>query len=86
MSDIIYGQDGWAYRKFPAFTGVYTEDELEELVETAKNLMAGRDVKWLRANDATAELVHETLSTIGAQLDTLLVDAPTRVITFEEDE
>ncbi len=59
--------------------------ELEQLVERARRLIAGKDVSVLRENDLWRQRLSQQMAEVKAGVDRLLTAAPRRDIKFEEE-
>jgi len=58
--------------------------QLDSVVSTCEQLMAGVDVKALRKDGEKRNQMAEALSAVKATLDTLVVDQPERAFAFDE--
>ncbi len=59
---------------------VRSNDQLDELVERAQQIVQGRDAQQLRTNSPLRQTVSQQLGEVGDLLDELLVDRPRRNI------
>ena len=57
---------------------------LSKLVEEAKLLVAGADVKELRKNEAARDGLRKQFTAVKEQLDLLVEEAGSRKIVFED--
>jgi hypothetical protein len=64
---------------------ILNDDEMDKLVAQAKEVMKGKPAKMLRDNDTMRVQLQGEMNKVKAALDTLLVNAPSRRISFEED-
>ena len=64
---------------------IANDGELQKLVEDARQLLKDVDVGALRNSDATRNKIQTGFATIKTKLDAMVVDKPTRKITFAED-
>jgi len=63
-----------------------TEDkELSDLVERAQQLIDGVDPALLRTNEGLRDVIRSGFEQIRGKLDTMVVDQPDRMITFDDE-
>lgn len=62
------------------------DEELEKLVEQARDIMAGRDVDDLRKNEGVREEIGQRFAELRTSLDGLIATAPRRRINLDDDE
>jgi hypothetical protein len=67
------------------FLSVKSNEDLERLVDKAKDVLEGKDADTLRTNGYVREVVKRDLAAVSEQLDALLVDTPKRSIILEDD-
>ena len=60
------------------------DKELKTLVGKAKDLLKGVDPEILRDDEAARQQVHAGMAEIKETLDKLVVERPTRMISFED--
>ena len=83
------GQD--AFRKVSEFfakfrqTSVTSSEQLDAIVTQAMGLLAGKDPKDVRKSDEVRTEIATGLAEVQQQLEALIVERPTRKITFEEE-
>ncbi len=65
---------------------IVDDTELAALVEQAKKIISGVDVKQLREDDKLRARVVIGFSEVKAALDTMLIDRPGRLVTVDKDE
>lgn len=61
------------------------DDELHELVEQSKSLLNGITATSLKHSETLSTTIRDGFGHIKTQLDQLLINPPSRLITFEED-
>ena len=61
------------------------DNELHELVKQSKTLLNGVTATTLKQNETLSGSIRKGLDDIKIQLDQLLINPPSRLITFEED-
>ncbi|GJL52914.1 MAG: hypothetical protein NPIRA02_00460 [Nitrospirales bacterium] len=61
------------------------DHELQELVERSKTLLSGVTATHLKNDDHLSNTVCDGLGRIKSQLDDLLINVPSRLITFDEE-
>lgn len=65
---------------------ILEDSEAEELVRSAKAVLMGNPVSVIRDNASLRASLQSEMNKVKMKLDTLLVNAPARRISFEEDE
>lgn len=73
------------FRRFESMN-IGSNEQLTQLVNQAKEIVAGVDVGELRKETDLRETVKGKLDEVKAVLDTMVVDKPTRKIEFDELE
>jgi len=63
-----------------------SNSQLDALVDQATEVVNGINPKELKTDDEAREQIRQAMAGVGAKLETLLVDAPNREITFDDDE
>lgn len=100
MIDSLKGKKDGKKKKFHASTitnindflstfnprNVNNNEELKDLSDRLKAAMDGIDIKDLKTNQSTQEYVLAKFSQVKKQLDTMMVDRPRRMITFEDED
>ena len=62
------------------------DDQLAQLVQQAKDILGGADVAAIRGDAATRESIASGFAAVKATLDTMLTTAPSRAISFDDEE
>jgi hypothetical protein len=64
---------------------VLGDEEMEQLIAEAKSVLAGNPASIVRDNNALRSSLQGEMNQVKAKLDLLLVNAPSRRISFEEE-
>lgn len=67
------------------FRNVNDDAELAKLVNSATRLLNGVDVDSVKKDDTYRNAVRDSFNLVKTQLDTLVIDKPTRAVTFDEE-
>jgi len=65
---------------------ICNDEELAALVKQAQNICDGVDVKDIRDNEAVRDNMQRGFEEVKTQLDTMLVNAPVRMIIMDDEE
>ena len=65
---------------------VSSSEQLDAIINQAMGLLAGKDPKDVRKSDEVRTELATGLAEVQSQLESLIVERPTRKITFEDDE
>lgn len=71
-------------RVFDAQNSLTNDDALAVLADKARALLDGVDIKALRDDDGVRKQVSEGMQQIKASLSSLVIEEPTRAITFDD--
>lgn len=63
---------------------VNDDKELNTLVNAAQRLLAGADVESIKKDEGYRDAMHHSFSKVKEHLDTMVVNKPTRTVSFEE--
>lgn len=64
---------------------VNSDDELSTLTSTATRLLSGMDLESIKKDDEYRNSVRDTFNVMKERLDKLVVDKPSRAISFDEE-
>ena len=65
---------------------IANDDELADLVKKAKNVMHGIDAEVLRKEEGVREVFKEQMDGLKNELDTMVIDKPTRAFSADTEE